>query len=199
MVKLYIALKQRFVFQKGQGICLKDIATLWSPQGLPKGIEKLRVQQSRPQGMEPVSFVAVCALIQAHYPGYELVQAGEIEVWLMPQPPSPKGGFSAFWHTALAVLILALGAGFGVVYFHADVDMPKVHQQIYEMVTGEQQERPLWVSLPYSVGLAVGAGIFFLRPGARKYQEPTPLELKEFTYAQDVENFRKNQLGGGGS
>ena len=75
MVKLYIALKQRFVFQKGQGICLKDIATLWSPQGLPKGIEKLRVQQSRPQGMEPVSFVAFVALSQAHYPGYELVQA----------------------------------------------------------------------------------------------------------------------------
>lgn len=55
-----------------------------------------------------------------------------------------------------AMAIAFLGGMIGIMNFHSDVDMPTTHKIIYRAVTGKENDQPLAVSIPYSIGLGIG-------------------------------------------
>lgn len=57
--------------------------------------------------------------------------------------------------------------------FHEDVSMRDVHIALYEMITGERNEYPYLLQIPYSIGLGLGMIIFlimFLKSALTKSQ-----------------------------
>ena len=46
--------------------------------------------------------------------------------------------------------------------FHEDVSMREVHIALYEIITGERNEYPYLLQIPYSIGLGLGMIVFLI-------------------------------------
>lgn len=91
------------------------------------------------------------------------------------------------------LIILFFGMAMSVMYFHADVDMPKTQSRLYSFFTGEEGNT-LWVSLPYSLGLGVGVSLYFgIFSKKKKSKKPNPIELQLYKHENDVYNYIKNE------
>lgn len=90
----------------------------------------------------------------------------------------------------IAWLILFVGTAMTIINFHYDVSMLEVHQKLHFLFTGEKVQHPLWLQIPYSIGLGIGM-ILFLNHWFKKQlnEEPSPLELELFTYEQKIEEY----------
>src|SRR5699024_11452837 len=60
----------------------------------------------------------------------------------------------------IAWLILFVGTAMTIINFHYDVSMLEVHQKLHFLFTGENVQHPLWLQIPYSIGLGIGMILF---------------------------------------
>lgn len=96
--------------------------------------------------------------------------------------------------TALVCIFLFFGSGLAIMNFHADVDMPRVQEELYYLITGDRTERPLLLQIPYSIGVGFGVAIFFNHIFKKKFnKEPSPLEVELYLYDENVKDFVKNE------
>lgn len=95
-------------------------------------------------------------------------------------------------------LILFVGTAMTIMNFHYDVSMQEVQQKLHYILTGDENEYPLWIQVPYSIGLGIGM-LLFLNHWFKKRinEEPSPLEIELFNYQQDLDHYvshYENQL-----
>jgi stage V sporulation protein AA len=93
-----------------------------------------------------------------------------------------------------AAVLFVFGGAMAIMNFHADVSMAAVHEQLYFLLTGERVARPLWMQIPYSLGVGLGILLFFnllRKPGPQP--EPSPLELEMYLYGRNMDQFRLAQ------
>lgn len=87
-------------------------------------------------------------------------------------------------------LLLFTGSGLAIMNFHTDVSMMQVHQKVYFLLTGENEKHPLWLQIPYSIGIGAGMLLFFNRIFRKRInEEPNPLELELYNYQQNVNQY----------
>ncbi|WP_226034628.1 stage V sporulation protein AA [Aquibacillus saliphilus] len=87
-------------------------------------------------------------------------------------------------------LLLFIGASMAIMNFHYDVSMQEVQQRLHYLMTGEETEYPLWIQIPYSIGLGVGMILFFNHLFKKRFnEEPSPLEIEMFKYQQDLDGY----------
>lgn len=87
-------------------------------------------------------------------------------------------------------LLLFVGTAMTIINFHYDVSMQEVHQKLHVFITGQENEYPLWIQIPYSIGLGLGMILFFNHWFKKKFnEEPTPLEIEMFNYQQNIEQY----------
>lgn len=96
---------------------------------------------------------------------------------------------SILW-TMLVWILLFIGTAMTIINFHYDVSMQEVQQKIHFLFTGEQNEFPLWIQIPYSFGLGAGMLVFFNHWFNKRFnEEPSPLEVEIFNYQQSLDNY----------
>ncbi|MGD7051453.1 stage V sporulation protein AA [Sutcliffiella horikoshii] len=87
-------------------------------------------------------------------------------------------------------LLLFLGAALAIMNFHEDVSMRIVHQKIFKTITGLEDDKPLLLQIPYSIGLGLGMILFFNHVFRKRInEEPSPLEVEMFNYQQDLDQY----------
>src|SRR5699024_4720722 len=80
-------------------------------------------------------------------------------------------------------LLLFVGSAMTIMNFHYDVSMQEVHQRIHFLLTGQHEQFPLFIQIPYSLGLGVGMMLFLNRIFRKKINEaPSPLEVEIHLY-----------------
>ena len=90
----------------------------------------------------------------------------------------------------LAWLILFIGTAMTIMNFHYDVNMLEVQQKLHYLFTGEDVKHPLWIQIPYSIGLGIGMILFLNHWFKKRFnEEPSPLELELFTYQQGMNQY----------
>src|SRR5690625_2351689 len=90
----------------------------------------------------------------------------------------------------LVLLFLFGGAAMTVINFHYDVSMQEVQQKLHYILTGEQETFPLWIQIPYSIGLGVGMVLFLNQWFKKRFnEEPSPLEVEMFKYQKDIDHY----------
>lgn len=115
---------------------------------------------------------------------------GDIEILVNIQGEDNEGKLFTIIKTALVCFILFLGAGLAIVNFHADVNMDKSLQIIYHMVTGEENQKPFILLIPYSLGIGAGMTVFFNHVFQKKWKkEPSPLEVEMFMYEKNIDDY----------
>jgi stage V sporulation protein AA len=87
-------------------------------------------------------------------------------------------------------LILFIGTAMTIMNFHYDVSMQEVQQKLHYLLTGKHNDYPLWIQIPYSLGLGGGTLLFFNHWFNKRFnEEPSPLEVEIYNYQQDMDNY----------
>lgn len=109
------------------------------------------------------------------YPGYSINSIGEVECNIILHNPAHNKAMLVV-KTILLCLIMFFGGAITIMTFHEDTNMRKVHTGIHEFFMGEKEQDVPIVSVPYSIGVAVGFAMLF---GIfnRKKSRPSILDL----------------------
>ncbi|RLL48155.1 stage V sporulation protein AA [Oceanobacillus piezotolerans] len=103
---------------------------------------------------------------------------------------SPKSKKTAVPILVVVWILLFIGTSMTIMNFHYDVSMQEVHQKLYYLLTGERNEYPLWIQIPYSFGLGIGTLLFFNHWFNKRFnEEPSPLEVEIYNYQQDLDHY----------
>lgn len=79
------------------------------------------------------------------------------------------------------------GAGFSIMTFNNDVDIPALFEQIYTQVTGQASNGFSVLEISYSMGIGLGVLFFFNHFGRMKLtDDPTPMQVQMRLYEDDI-------------
>lgn len=187
--KMYIRLRHRLQVKPKDTVVLRQISQFIVHPALERSLSKLLVHEISPQDQHLVviDIMRVIDLIREFDPDLEVESFGPTQtiVEIVHPPKSPQ-----FLLVLFVWLLLFVGSGLAIMNFHEDVSMLAVHQKIFKMITGEEQEHPLLLQIPYSVGIGIGMILFFNHLFKKRLnEEPSPLEVEMFLYQQNLDQY----------
>lgn len=190
--KVYIRLRKKIRVKHNHLILLKDIAYLTGNISYLDKLDHLKIYQITDEDKNVSvidGFHLLDKLIKA-YPSltFELVGPSQTIVEISKQKKQANILLvTAIW------LLLFVGSAMAIINFHYDVSMQEVHQSLAYFFTGERVNKPLWIQIPYSIGLGLGMVLFFNHIFQKRFnEEPSPLEVEMFNYQQDLDTYLIN-------
>lgn len=186
---VYLRMKKTMTTWTMREIKLKDIAHLSTTSPLKKKLEETPVYRITKKDKNIViidSFLIIDYLIQS-FSGIEIQLVGSQQtiIRVNKRKKSPSIFIVIFvW------LILFTGSAMTIMNFHYDVSMQEVQQKLHYLLTGQHNDYPLWIQIPYSLGLGMGTLLFFNHWFNKRFnEEPSPLEVEIYNYQQDLDNY----------
>lgn len=187
---VYVRLRNRVLVQPDKKIFIKDIAQIITPiDTLQQQINNHMIYQisANDRNIIIIDIVHVVNEIS------RMDQTIEVQV-LGPSQTIIEVVYKKKKHSNILFLLtwflLFIGSMFTIMNFHEDVSMQDVHQKIYKIVTGKDEDKPLLFQIPYSIGLGLGMIIFFNHVFKKRLnEEPSPLEVEMFNYQQDLDQY----------
>src|SRR5699024_593075 len=186
---VYLRMKKKLILNSMQKIVLKDIAYLSSTQEVKKRLESLPIYKITKNDK---NIVVIDSFLIIEYINKEFLDV-EIQV-IVPthtiiQIEKQKRSSSILFASVVWV-ILFIGSAMTIMNFHYDVSMQEVQQKLHFLITGEKTEFPLWIQIPYSIGLGVGMLLFFNHWFNKRFnEEPSPLEIEIYNYQQNLDQY----------
>lgn len=186
---LFLRLRQRLAVKPQSVITLGDICQIYWDGKREEAIRQIPIYRVVPEdgNLVIIDIMQVIEKLRAALPETDLEITGASQIIVEVQSPKkqPKGHL-----VALVWLILFIGSGLAIMNFHTDVSMPEVHQRIYYLITGMENKHPLWLQIPYSIGIGLGMILFFNHIFKKKInEEPSPLEVELFLYQQSLDQY----------
>lgn len=134
-----------------------------------------------------ITALDVIARITPLYPEYTINNLGPTECNVYLNNPQ-AGKLAKVLKTILLIAVMFFGGAIAIMTFHEDVDMPRVHSDIYTFFTGINLERAPVVSIPYSIGIAIGF-IMLFGLFKRKKKAPTVLDIDIYNHEKDLRDY----------
>lgn len=134
-----------------------------------------------------ITALDVMSRLVSLYPDYTITNLGptECNVFLK---HDQKRNLGKIIKAVLLCAVMFFGGAIAIMTFHEDVDMPQVHSDIYEFFTGSQLETVPVVSIPYSIGIAVGFVMLF-GLYRKKKTTPTVLDIDIHNHENDLRDY----------
>ncbi|MBO1514702.1 stage V sporulation protein AA [Metabacillus bambusae] len=186
---VYIRLRHRIQVHPNDVITIDKIALVVGDKELTEKLRKLFIHKIKPSDKNMV-VIDVMHVIKEIHKFDHLIDVQTIgssqtivEIVYEKKKLSPIL-FLAVW------ILLFIGSGLAIMNFHEDVSMQQVHQRIHKIVTGNSNDQPLLLQIPYSIGLGLGMVLFFNHLFKKKInEEPSPLEVEIFNYQLDLDKY----------
>lgn len=186
MKVLYIQLKKDVQIDSFGTIYLEDIAQVSSTSTQIRKTPIYAITKRDEKYVVIDSFIVMNHLNRL-FPEIKWELLGPSQSLLRIQASEPSG---YLWKAIIVWMILFIGTGMTIMNFHYDVSMQEVQQKIHIILTGEENEYPLWIQIPYSLGLGIGMLLFFNYWFNKKFtDEPSPLEIELFNYQQQIDAY----------
>lgn len=171
-------------------VYLQDIAKLSCSNS--KILNKLRVmpvanlQPDKP-GRYVISVMDLIKEIQQKEPDLDITTIGEPTFLITYQKEGTVNIVLRWCKVIFVCLATFFGAGFSIMTFNNDVDIPALFEQIYTQVTGQASDGFSILEISYSVGIGLGVLFFFNHFGRMKLtDDPTPMQVQMRLYENDV-------------
>jgi len=186
---VYLRMKRKRMAKPDTTIKLKDIAFIATSKHEKAAIENTPIYQVTKKDNDYViidSFIIIRHLNEA-YPELEFQLVGPEEAIVHITKAKSK---PSIFLVGFVWIVLFIGAAMTVINFHYDVSMQEVQQKLHYILTGEQETFPLWIQIPYSIGLGVGMVLFLNQWFKKRFnEEPSPLEVEMFKYQKDIDHY----------
>lgn len=172
---LYLQIKGRCAVHPGEQLLVRHVADALDTDG--NKVMDLPVECAQNAGVWRLPAMAVVKAVQGA--AQDITVLGEQECFVHVVPEN-KRNRTHLIRTILAFLLLMVGSAMAITWFHADVNMPDAQQTLYRMVTGHQAENPLYITIPYAVGIFFGVSLFYALLGKRRTVAPLDIKLEEY-------------------
>lgn len=186
---VYIRMKKNYNLIKYQVLKLKDIAYITTSFHLKDELENMAIYNVTKSDYNYIvidSFIIIRHLNE-QFPELEFSVIGPSEVTIHVETKKQQ---KPLFLAIFVWLLLFIGTAMTIMNFHYDVSMQEVQQKLHYILTGEQNEFPLWIQIPYSLGLGVGMLLFFNHWFKKRFnEEPSPLEIELYNYQQDIRQY----------
>lgn len=176
---IYCQISNRVHITTEQELTLNSVARVIGPEEAGKTI----LPCPEKEGVWKLESLSIARALKSRFPHEEITLLGADICYIHRMPPSGKD-FLRPLRTAAALLILLMGSALGLAWFHSDVDMPQAQLAVFTALTGQQPPNVQLITVPYCIGVALGAGIFYALPSRKA---TTPLEVKLSAYQEDME------------
>lgn len=189
MQTIYVKMKHHHEVDASDEIFIQDVASLAGDQTICEKIQNLSLYKvtEKDNNVIILDILKIIKTIQTYDPKINIQPVGLTQTVVRVKEKKRSYSFILFLFTWL---LLFLGSGLAIMYFHEDVNMREVHQRIYFMITGNQMENPWLLQIPYSLGLGVGMVLFFNHLFKKKFnEEPSPLEIEMFNFEQNLDQY----------
>ncbi|WP_338451738.1 stage V sporulation protein AA [Niallia oryzisoli] len=186
---VYIRLRNRVFVRPHEKVYLKDIAQIIAEDVLHKQLSQLLIYSISDQDRNIIiiDVMQVIAKIAQFDSSIDVQVLGPSQTIVEVVDRKKKVSPILF---ILTWFLLFFGSMLTIMNFHEDVSMQTVHQKLYKMMTGQDNEKPLMFQIPYSIGLGLGMIIFFNHVFKKRLnEEPSPLEVEMFNYQQDLDQY----------
>lgn len=171
-------------------VYLQDIATLSCSNS--KTLNHLRVlpvanlNPDKP-GRYVISVMDLIHNIQQKKPDLDITHIGEPTFILTYEKEGSVNIVIRWCKVIFVCLATFFGAGFSIMTFNNDVDIPALFKQIYAQVTGQATTGFTILEISYSIGIGLGVLFFFNHFGKIKItDDPTPMQVQMRLYEDDV-------------
>nr|WP_040513006.1 stage V sporulation protein AA [Gracilibacillus halophilus] len=187
--KVYLRLKKKITVDQYQVLTIHDIAHVTGNFRELEDIRQLKIYELTKQdkNVSVIDGFHLIDVLLSAYPNLTFELVGPNQVIVDIKKGSRKASpilIACIW------LLLCIGSAMAIMHFHFDVDMKQVHQSLHTYLTGEESEKPLWIQVPYSLGLGIGMILFFNHVFKKRFnEEPSPLEIEMFNYQEDLDQY----------
>lgn len=194
---VYLRFKKSIEISQLKDIKLQDIALISTKSKHKSALEQTKIYQTskKDHNIIIIDSFFVIDYLNKKYEALEFQPIGPTQTIIRIEPSQKKPPIlmvTGVW------LILFIGTAMTIMNFHYDVSMQEVQQKLHYLLTGQENEFPLWIQIPYSFGLGIGMLLFLNHWFKKKInEEPSPLEVELFNYQQDLDNYvshYENQL-----
>ncbi|MGM7701750.1 stage V sporulation protein AA [Pseudalkalibacillus sp. Hm43] len=186
---VYLRMRHKLHVSPNQTVRIKDLAQLVGPDSVIEKIGQIIVHKItiHDKNIVIIDLMKVLKAIRDEYQGIDIQTIGTAQTIIEVQYKKPKMTGMYF---IIVWLLLFIGAALAIMNFHEDVSMQEVHQKIYYIVTGRENDYPLLLQIPYSLGLGLGMVLFFNHIFKKRFnEEPSPLDVEMFNYQQDLDQY----------
>ncbi|WP_202076827.1 stage V sporulation protein AA [Caldalkalibacillus salinus] len=187
--KVYVRLRHRLQVKMDQTVRVSHICQLIVHPSIEQEVKQLTVHKVTPEDkhLVVIDIMRVIRILKSYDPELEIETLGPAQAIIEIMHPRKQ---PTFLLVGFVWLLLFIGSGLAIMNFHEDVSMLQVHQKIYMMITGVQEEHPLILQVPYSLGIGVGMILFFNHVFKKRLnEEPSPLEVEMFLYQQSLDQY----------
>lgn len=185
---VYVRMKKSIEVTHLKRILLKHIALISTSHELKKELENMPVYNitKKDQNIIIIDSFLVVDHLNKHYPNFEFQLIGPVQTIIrVVSKKSPS-----ILLASLVWILLFIGTAMTIMNFHYDVSMQEVQQKLHYLLTGEENQFPLWIQIPYSFGLGVGMLLFLNHWFKKRFnEEPSPLEVELFKYQQSIDQY----------
>ena len=171
-------------------VYLQDIAKLSCSNS--KILNRLRVMPVANLDPDKPGRYVICAMdlikdIQQKEPDLDITNIGEPTFIITYQKEGSVNVVLRWCKVIFVCLATFFGAGFSIMTFINDVDVPALFEQIYTQVTGQATDGFSVLEASYSIGIGFGVLFFFNHFGKMKLTDaPTPMQVQMRLYEDDV-------------
>ncbi len=186
---LFLRLRKRLSVKPNSVITLGDVCQLYWDGVREEALNRMPIYQVKKEDGDLIiiDIMQVIRKLRTLYPEVSLEVQGAPQVIV--EVLNPRKSANPVL-VMLVWLILFIGSGLAIMNFHTDVSMLQVHQRIYYLVTGQTSQQPLWLQIPYSLGIGLGMVLFFNHIFKKRItEEPSPLEVELFLYQQSLDQY----------
>jgi len=189
-VEIYIKPKKKAEIVGRDIVILSDVAEVYASGDLKGQAEGVRLLSAKKPGNYVISVLEVVAAISAALPGHAVVNLGEMDTAVIVKKKAQKTyKWWTFIKIAVVCMVLFAGSATAIMAFHSEAQLGTVFKKYYEMFFGQEVEKPYIITIPYSIGLALGIMGFFNHFGGKKFtKEPTPIEVEMEKYETDSDD-----------
>ncbi|MDD3839799.1 MAG: stage V sporulation protein AA [Clostridia bacterium] len=180
--------------EDGVQLRLKDLAQVLADRQVQEDIERLTVITSNfaQQSYMVLSSLELIKVVNTYDNNLKVNIIGNTETMLKKAQSNRQDNVLAYLKLAVVIILIFLGAGYSIMYFHADVNMFDMHKKLCKMVTGNANNI-LMIQIPYSLGLGLGLSLFFNHlTGKKLTSDPSPLEVEMYLYSDNIDKYMKD-------
>lgn len=171
---IYCQLESSVRIGMDQPLRLKDVAHSTAPESLTL----LTLPCPNKKGVWKLSALTCAAALQQAAPQEEITMLGA-DACYVHRAPVRLHDPTRWLRMLAAFLILLMGGAMGLSWFHSDVDMPNAQALVYRTLTGQEVDEPRLITIPYCIGVALGAAVFYALP-AKNTPSLLDVELEEY-------------------
>jgi stage V sporulation protein AA len=173
-------------------IFLEDVAQVVASEDVEKKLKRtlIYVRNEGDGNLLVIDAIRIIRSIGEKFPNLTIQFIGSEETLVEVEATHKKSASKLL--LILVWMILFIGSGLAIMNFHTDVSMAEVHQRIFYLLTGEHNNHPYLLQIPYSIGIGIGMIVFFNQIFRKRLnEEPSPLELEMYLYQENIEKYAK--------